>query len=159
MIQFDGRQRIPPAVFNGFGGSQSDVEIKIINTPVGKQLSEDVIPNIIAGLINEQPSTSVAVRPTWPTGVSTAILPWPTPAVATTTTVSVLPNISPAIPSIATQFNPTAVVQSGSFVCGEEGTITPFIQRGVEFPRGRYPWLTAIFHKENFALAFKCGDH
>ncbi|KAM8702985.1 hypothetical protein ACLKA7_005344 [Drosophila subpalustris] len=149
VIQFNGRQLNPPTVINGFGGSQSDVEVKIITAPIGKDLSADVIPDLIASWINEQPSTSVAVRPTWPTGT------WPTPAAPATTSVSFLP----AVPSVSTptQFNPIPGVRARSFVCGEEGTITPFIQKGEEFPRGRYPWLTAIFHKENFALAFKCG--
>ncbi|XP_030371339.1 serine protease 42 [Scaptodrosophila lebanonensis] len=42
-------------------------------------------------------------------------------------------------------------------ICGREGTITPFIQNGHQFPRGKYPWLAAIYHKESLTLAFKCG--
>lgn len=159
VIDFNGRPAVPrvfPTVFNGFGGDGS-VEVRVINTPSVHQLSEGDIPNLIASWINEQPSTSVPARPVWTTGISTPIMPWPTPATTTTTTVSIVPAAPAPIPSFPTQLNPNPVVTSGSKVCGEEGTITPFIQNGEDFPRGKYPWLTAIFHKENFALAFKCG--
>ncbi|KAH8338346.1 hypothetical protein KR059_000936 [Drosophila kikkawai] len=58
----------------------------------------------------------------------------------------------PAPPSV--RFNPRP--PSAGEICGEEGSTTPFIHNGQEFPRGRYPWLTAIFHKTP-SLEFKCG--
>lgn len=129
----------------------SDVEFKtvIINTQASKELPQDTIPNLLAGWVKEQTSTSVAS------------VPWPTRTAATTTTTASLPSPWPVATSTPfpvlqiSRFNPSPV--SSLFACGQEGTTTPFIQRGVEFPRGRYPWLTAIYHKESFALAFKCG--
>lgn len=123
----------------------------IINRPAGKQLSQDMIPNLLADWVKEQTSKSVAT------------VPWPTRT--TTTTTATLPITVPSPWPVATpaplpvlqinRLNPSPV--SSLLACGQEGTTTPFIQRGVEFPRGRYPWLTAIYHKESFALSFKCG--
>ncbi|EDV91630.1 GH19683 [Drosophila grimshawi] len=41
--------------------------------------------------------------------------------------------------------------------CGQESLFSSFIQMGREYPRGMYPWLAAIYHKESFNLLFKCG--
>ncbi|XP_041447705.1 serine protease gd [Drosophila obscura] len=53
------------------------------------------------------------------------------------------------------RFNPQAATTPVE--CGREGRLSPFIHRGKEFPRGQYPWLSAVYHKESLALAFKCG--
>uniref|UniRef100_A0A6P4EUP3 LOW QUALITY PROTEIN: proclotting enzyme n=1 Tax=Drosophila rhopaloa TaxID=1041015 RepID=A0A6P4EUP3_DRORH len=53
------------------------------------------------------------------------------------------------------RFNPRS--PSSSVACGREGSLFPYIVRGKEFPRGMYPWLSAIYHKESRSLAFKCG--
>lgn len=134
----------------------SDVEFKtvIINTQASKELPQDTIPNLLAGWVKEQTSTSVASVP-WPTrtavrtATTTASIPFPVSSPWPVATPAPLPDLQ------INRFNPSPV--SSLFACGQEGTTTPFIQRGVEFPRGRYPWLTAIYHKESFALAFKCG--
>lgn len=118
----------------------------LINAPPGTQLTQNAIPNLVADWIKEQTSTSI-----------TAAIPWPTPATTTATVALPVPSPWP----VATAAPPLPAVQIQSFnpslVCGQEGTATPFIQRGVEFPRGRYPWLSAIYHKESFSLSFKCG--
>ncbi|EDX12977.1 GD20441 [Drosophila simulans] len=62
--------------------------------------------------------------------------------------------VPPATPP-PQRFDPRS--QISSVVCGREGSITPFIVRGNEFPRGQYPWLSAVYHKEVRALGFKCG--
>lgn len=113
----------------------------IINASPGQPLPQDTIPNLVADWVKEQTSTSVS-----------AAVPWPTPATTTKATVLFpVATAAPPVPVVQIQrFNP-------SLVCGQEGTATPFIQLGVEFPRGRYPWLTAIYHKESFSLSFKCG--
>ncbi|KAH8311013.1 hypothetical protein KR044_003846 [Drosophila immigrans] len=157
VIDFNGRQATSPV--NGFKSGSSDVEVKtvFINAPAGKQLPVDNLPDFITSWINEPSSTAAAAPsapapvppPAWPT---TAFIP---PPLTTATTAAV---ITPApVPSTASRFNQQLVPQSAFFSCGQESLITPFIQRGKEFPRGQYPWLTAIFHKQNFALAFKCG--
>ncbi|XP_017046754.1 spermosin [Drosophila ficusphila] len=53
------------------------------------------------------------------------------------------------------RFNPRS--PSATVVCGREGSLSPYIVRGKEFPRGQYPWLSAVYHKEGRSLAFKCG--
>ncbi|XP_017012414.2 chymotrypsin-like protease CTRL-1 [Drosophila takahashii] len=41
-------------------------------------------------------------------------------------------------------------------VCGRQGSIAPFVIGGKNFPLGRYPWLSAIFLKEENTLSFEC---
>ncbi|ALC45542.1 Sp212, partial [Drosophila busckii] len=82
---------------------------------------------------------------------------WPTPTSPTSTAITA---VSPtAIASTAATAAPRMFNFGGSntLFCGMEGRATPFIQKGREYPRGTYPWLSAIYHKESFALAFKCG--
>ncbi|KAH8418093.1 hypothetical protein KR222_011605 [Zaprionus bogoriensis] len=144
-----------PAVFNTFpAGQTSDVEFRTLylNTPVGQQLPQDAIPNLVADWFKEQSSSSAAALPQ--PGTTVAVTPaWPTPATATTAVSVPAPWPTPALQ--VNRLNPIST--SAFFVCGQEGTSSPFIQRGQEFPRGMYPWLSAIYHKESFSLAFKCG--
>ncbi|KAH8388323.1 hypothetical protein KR093_003859 [Drosophila rubida] len=157
VIDYNARQATAtapaPALLNGFRGGNSDVDVKtvFINAPAGRQLPVDKIPDFINSWINEPSSTAAAAAPSaaWSTTVQ---LPWPTAPPTSATTATVIP-LPPPLPA----FNEQAVPRSAFFSCGQEGLTTPFIQRGKEFPRGQYPWLTAVFHKENFALAFKCG--
>nr|XP_044251755.1 clotting factor B-like isoform X2 [Drosophila takahashii] len=48
---------------------------------------------------------------------------------------------------------------SSSSVCGRQGSIAPFVIGGKKFPLGRYPWLSAIFHKDSAPVSgsYKCG--
>lgn len=100
--------------------------------------------------VNTIPATRIPVtaapRPP-PEPVPSADPPSPPPQ---PTPTAVAP---PAAPP-AVRFNPR--LPSAAEICGAEGSTTPFIHNGKEFPRGRYPWLTAIFHKTP-ALEFKCG--
>ncbi|KAH8364633.1 hypothetical protein KR084_009320 [Drosophila pseudotakahashii] len=41
--------------------------------------------------------------------------------------------------------------------CGRQGRIVPFVIGGKKFPLGRYPWLSAIFHRDSTTLSYKCG--
>ncbi|KAH8384149.1 hypothetical protein KR009_012253 [Drosophila setifemur] len=76
--------------------------------------------------------------------------PPPPPPPPTTTTIA--PQTTPRSTS---RLNP--LPSSATVACGQEGHLTPFIYRGQGYPRGQYPWLTAIYHKEARALAFMCG--
>ncbi|XP_037730949.1 proclotting enzyme isoform X2 [Drosophila subpulchrella] len=74
------------------------------------------------------------------------------------------PPIATNPPPIATNPPPVAPPQnfnprtsSSLITCGREGSLVPFIVRGKEYPRGQYPWLTAVFHKVSRSLSFKCG--
>ncbi|XP_039151967.1 coagulation factor IX isoform X2 [Drosophila simulans] len=96
------------------------------------------------------PSVPIAFPPPVPTITSTPAPPPPPPLPTRSPVVTVPPATPPP-----QRFDPRS--QISSVVCGREGSITPFIVRGNEFPRGQYPWLSAVYHKEVRALGFKCG--
>ncbi|KAH8284021.1 hypothetical protein KR054_007644 [Drosophila jambulina] len=95
------------------------------------------------------PSATLPPSPD-PTAAAPAATPPPSPPSAPP---SAPPPAPPTAPT-SVRFNPRS--PSAAEICGEEGSTTPFIHNGQEFPRGRYPWLSAIFHKTP-ALEFKCG--
>ncbi|XP_016961128.1 brain-specific serine protease 4 isoform X1 [Drosophila biarmipes] len=84
----------------------------------------------------------------------------PTPPLVATNS----PPIATSPPVIVSNPPPAAPPQnliprtsSSPLTCGREGSLVPFIVRGKEYPRGQYPWLSAVFHKVTRSLSFKCG--
>ncbi|XP_023161681.1 tryptase isoform X2 [Drosophila hydei] len=153
----------PTPVIHKFPEGQTDVQIKTVVFDG----SERSISHILSDFVNEQTATSAADwAPKSPaiTSISSSAVPrqrWPTSSVPTISSIAPAPwkPATPASPFIPNgiRASPPSSVPWPSFVCGQEGTGVPYIQRGMEFPRGRYPWLTAVYHKESFSLAFKCG--
>ncbi|EDW97607.1 proclotting enzyme isoform X1 [Drosophila yakuba] len=94
------------------------------------------------------PSVTATFGPPVRTVTSSPTPPPPPPLPATVTTVP------PPTPP-PQRFDPRSQIRP--VVCGREGSTTPFIVNGNEFPRGRYPWLSAVYHKKVRALSFRCG--
>ncbi|KAH8258204.1 hypothetical protein KR038_007678 [Drosophila bunnanda] len=78
----------------------------------------------------------------------------PPPPIPTSAAPAATPSAPPPTAPPSVRFNPRS--PSAAEICGEEGSTTPLIHNGQEFPRGRYPWLAAVFHKTP-TLTFKCG--
>ncbi|XP_030563715.1 proclotting enzyme [Drosophila novamexicana] len=161
------RWLVPTPVGQTFSRGQTDVEIKTVIFDG----SEEAIAHILSDFVNEQRSTTAAAWSPWPTatvGSTTSAVfrqSWPPP---TTPTVPIAapapwPLATPAPPLIPTAnwLNPKALpspsAPKSTFECGQDDTLVPFIQRGEGYPRGRFPWLTAVYYKQSFSFDFKCG--
>ncbi|XP_034663155.1 proclotting enzyme [Drosophila subobscura] len=156
----------PSSVFDLFPGEQSDLEVKTLYygnpaqnsfpswtsvspggavSPVWRQTWQTVAPEPAPALVPARRPPATAA----PTSSTVFWQPPVTPQATTTTTIATPPTRSP------NRFNPQSA--STPVECGREGRLSPFIHRGKEFPRGQYPWLSAVYHKESLSLAFKCG--
>ncbi|XP_060646943.1 proclotting enzyme [Drosophila nasuta] len=122
--------------------SSSSTGVQVITPPPPRDSSDVMHKALDKPFVSWVDGPVVSREISWPTSTSTQ---------KTTTVTAITP--APPVISTASRFNQ----RTSFFSCGEEGSTTPFIQRGRAFPRGQYPWLAAVFHKEHFALAFKCG--
>ncbi|XP_002137437.2 proclotting enzyme isoform X2 [Drosophila pseudoobscura] len=155
----------PSSVFGLFPREQSGLEVNTLFYGTPTQTSFPSWTSVSSG---------GAVSPDWPQTWQTQA-PAPAPARAPpqrpratpappATTVFWQPPVPPQVTTTARAPSPTRAPNrfnpqpaSTPVECGREGRLSPFIHRGKEFPRGQYPWLSAIYHKESLSLAFKCG--
>ncbi|EDW68301.2 CLIP domain-containing serine protease B10 [Drosophila virilis] len=161
------RWLVPTPVGQTFSQGQTDVEIKTVIFDG----SEDAIAHILSDFVNEQRSTTAAAWSPWQTaivrGTTSSVVrqSWPP---STTPTVPIAspapwPSATPAPPLTPTAnwLNPKAVsspsASKSTYECGQDETLVPFILRGEGYPRGRFPWLTAVYYKQSFSFDFKCG--
>ncbi|XP_017117584.1 serine protease gd isoform X1 [Drosophila elegans] len=143
---------LPSTGFNTFPRDGFDVDVQTVFFPPSRGI--DVWPGFM-----QTWQTTPSLKPQLATPAPTPPVFWPTPGPPLTTESALLPSpIETNSPSMSVQsvrFNPRS--PAASIVCGREGSLSPYIVRGKEFPRGMYPWLSAIYHKESRSLAFKCG--
>ncbi|KAH8232325.1 hypothetical protein KR032_004189 [Drosophila birchii] len=168
-IQISGSLAPLPTISSGFipfPRDGFDVDIQSIFYPSSGSSSNDIWSSFNS---NRRPPPQVfwqtPVRPVTvtaapaprpppePVATIPSVAPPPAPAPTATAPTAGPPAAPPAAPP-AVRFNPRP--SSSAEICGAEGSTTPFIHNGQEFPRGRYPWLAAIFHKTP-SLDFKCG--
>lgn len=147
-----------------FSQGQTDVEIKTVIFDG----SEDAIAHILSDFVNEQRSTTAAAWSPWPVGSTTSAVfrqSWPQPTTPTVPIAAPAPwpltTPAPPLTPTANWLNPKATpspkAPKSTFECGQDDTLVPFIQRGEGYPRGRFPWLTAVYYKQSFSFDFKCG--
>ncbi|XP_032597974.1 serine protease gd [Drosophila grimshawi] len=108
---------------------------------------------ILSEFFSEQPITAATPLPLWTPAITTTIA-----TLTATPRQNSPPTRKPSV--IFDRMNPNltpSLNAQSAAECGQESLFSSFIQMGREYPRGMYPWLAAIYHKESFNLLFKCG--